>query len=498
MREGKAFVGFEEGPINFAPTFKYDVLRTLKRSKTNGSRNNWKYHAEKHDPLHEIEEPDRDEDDDEGDEDCEGEGASMVSSVWTSVHSRPPTDGEDDEFFSSPSAQAVSTPILAHKISIVAAAQKAKTKWMALLGPTSAPNTPASKWRKLRNSSTTPSTLNIREPTSTKSSTDTPLAYAGTQSLLPGYTNSGLLHPLGPIRSTSIKSVQQSGDEDTEDEDKGVYDSSNKKRVPSWCVCMESLKLDIDALNRCDRILWKSTVHPDPNQEPDIYRPRTRVGQFFVNVLRPLTYRGQRESTSSVSSGEILSLPPKTTLVRIPSPTHNKPIDILDEATAFSRCVKRSRSNDVLRVTESPSPISPSSLAGSKSLSSRHNLRRSISAGQSPRSQSQISSLPSSRTSSYPSSPARGNGLAYLPSPIARKNAAHNIPSRWRFLPFRNRDAPETLIEHDEPSLSDVAFSSKKGDVVCLSYNTLDDRQMRRLEGRSDHRPVIGSYAVYL
>ena len=38
----------------------------------------------------------------------------------------------------------------------------------------------------------------------------------------------------------------------------------------------------------------------------------------------------------------------------------------------------------------------------------------------------------------------------------------------------------------------------RKGDVVCLSYRTLDDRGMRRLEGRSDHRPVIGVYAIYV
>ena len=38
----------------------------------------------------------------------------------------------------------------------------------------------------------------------------------------------------------------------------------------------------------------------------------------------------------------------------------------------------------------------------------------------------------------------------------------------------------------------------RKGDVVCLDYRTLDDRGMRRLEGRSDHRPVIGVYAIYV
>lgn len=38
----------------------------------------------------------------------------------------------------------------------------------------------------------------------------------------------------------------------------------------------------------------------------------------------------------------------------------------------------------------------------------------------------------------------------------------------------------------------------KRGEVQCLDYATLSDREMRRLEGRSDHRPVIGQFAVYL
>jgi hypothetical protein len=236
MQEGRAFVGFSEGPIDFPPTFKYDVLRTLKRSKTKGSRHHGKY-TERHNPLYEVEEPDRD--DDEGDED--GEGASMASSVWTSVHSRPPSDS-DDEFFNSSPARAVSAPNLAQKITI-SAAHKAKTKWMALLSPPSAPSTPSGRWRKPNYNRIAPSTLNIGEPISARSSTDmpaTPPPYTATKSMSPESPKSDLLRPRGPIRSTSVKSVQQSGDEDTDDEDRGVYDSSSKKRVPSWCVCMKS------------------------------------------------------------------------------------------------------------------------------------------------------------------------------------------------------------------------------------------------------------------
>jgi len=243
MQEGKAFVGFNEGPINFAPTFKYDVLRTLKRSKIKGSRHNWKYYADKHNPLYEVEEPDRDDDDDEGDEDGEGEGASMASSVWTSVHSKPPTDGDDSDFFNSSPAQAVSAPNLAHKVSVAAAAHKAKTKWLALLAPMSVPSTPATKWRKPKHSSTAPSTPNIKQPTSTRSSADIPTTLPANivmeSAVSPESTSNSLLR-LRPIRSTSTKSVLQSGDEDTDEEDRGVYDSSNKKRVPSWCICTTS------------------------------------------------------------------------------------------------------------------------------------------------------------------------------------------------------------------------------------------------------------------
>lgn len=43
MRNGQAFVGFHEAPIHFPPTFKYDVLRTLKSKRKRPKRQNSNY-----------------------------------------------------------------------------------------------------------------------------------------------------------------------------------------------------------------------------------------------------------------------------------------------------------------------------------------------------------------------------------------------------------------------------------------------------------------------
>lgn len=78
---------------------------------------------------------------------------------------------------------------------------------------------------------------------------------------------------------------------------------------------------------------------------------------------------------------------------------------------------------------------------------------------------------------------------------------------RWRLLPFFRGDSSHTTTpvdpaptsgEHTDATASSTTCKPRKGDVVCLGYDTLDDKAMRRLEGRSDHRPVIGSFAIYL
>ena len=96
-----------------------------------------------------------------------------------------------------------------------------------------------------------------------------------------------------------------------------------------------------------------------------------------------------------------------------------------------------------------------------------------------------------------------------VPTTTTPKDAqvVRNGPPRWRFLPFFRGDSNQTTVPADpalshgestEMIASPTTYRPRKGDVVCLGYDSLDDRAMRQLEGRSDHRPVIGSFAIYL
>lgn len=71
--------------------------------------------------------------------------------------------------------------------------------------------------------------------------------------------------------------------------------------------------------------------------------------------------------------------------------------------------------------------------------------------------------------------------------------------SGWFFAKFAKEQpgSPLPMPTEAQPPLAPMPIH-RKGDVVCISYSSLDDRQMRRLEGRSDHRPVIGQYALFL
>ncbi|KIY68852.1 DNase I-like protein [Cylindrobasidium torrendii FP15055 ss-10] len=524
MRDTKEFDGFTEALIDFPPTFKYDVLRTLKRPKRGSRLDRWRSQERAH-RLTEVEE--RDQDDHEGDyegdddDDNQGESMSVMSSAYASTHSRAATD-PDEEFFDSSSPSHPTTP--GSKISLSIAVNKAKAKWISIVSSPIAGQPPSpSKWlsrqhkgRQLRTKSVgdfrmesddseTRITIEddransldgqrrldsaIRENSTMASENSLDVGERSVDVSERSMDGNFLRPPAPPVmRSSSSKSVATtapSEEEDyTMDSNRGVYDSSHKKRVPSWC----------------DRILYKTTVEPEPDggalYGDNTSRSRSRVGQFFFNALRPLRIR--RESYSSTTTGN-------TSLVTTSTISHDSPLPSPDTqplGAPFSRFVYPPVNSKQV----------PSIHTG-LSIESSHDDDMAATINQTSDDGALLkrsSSMGSSR-SAHRSPPSRRASLTYERSaPIADPTGGGSSTRdffqahpRWRFLmnPFSSSsgvpvESPTATLT--PPALPEREIVRRKGDIVCLEYRTLDDRQMRNLEGRSDHRPVIGTYAVYV
>lgn len=230
MKEGTILNGFNEGCIDFPPTFKYDVLRTSKRSKRQTPKVNRLDTAGRQSARHtELDEGDIEETEEE-----DVEGASLASSMMTSFNSRPTTEPgmeEENSFHVLPEMPPTATS--SNKPSaLLNVASRAKAKWLNLLSPLSPSFTASpSKPSKGKQDNIWPRILSPPSPSLRR-------FHAGLSSD-PNFNvvpNEDARRRF--LRPSPLNLVDLSGSglisEEPQTEDKGVYDSSYKRRVPSW------------------------------------------------------------------------------------------------------------------------------------------------------------------------------------------------------------------------------------------------------------------------
>lgn len=228
MKERTIFNGFNEGHIDFPPTFKYDVLRTSKRSKRQTPKMNRLDTAERRSArLAELDERDLEETEEE-----DVEGASLASSMMTSFNSRPTTEpGMQEE--NSSSSEIPHTATSSNKPSaLLNVANRAKAKWLNLLSPSSPSFTTPSKSPKGRQDNVWPQ-LSPPSPSlrifHTGLSSDPNFNAVSNEDARRRFPRPSPLNLVNPSGSGFI-----SEEDEPQTEDKGVYDSSHKRRVPSW------------------------------------------------------------------------------------------------------------------------------------------------------------------------------------------------------------------------------------------------------------------------
>lgn len=555
MRNGQAFVGFHEGTINFPPTFKYDVLRTTRHKR----RRSKQAHAAmgvfaslSPEPADAGEQREL-----EGNHDCghsevssedDTELASVISSGTTTYSQRDQMSDEDNDSGAESDylRRRMSFPQrsggLVKRISM-SAAQRAKSKLAELI------NAPSSQHFVRSRRANTPTPQFGANGKSPRSVQTTPLLGRRSISSI-DQPPDGILASSPPLRARVQPSPSFIGDGTAETEDdRGVYDSSSKQRVPSWC----------------DRILFKSTVKPDPEPEDNTHSAPQRNA---VSLLAQAWRSFRRSSSSSLRSAHNATAnsnpattPSSSNPISSMSPVDSEPGNAMQPPlpTPYVPRRKRVRPHSIDTSTLA-SPSQPASLATVRpGTSSGVQTQRppgvkgntppnppplkptalsalAISPDQHHREP--VSLFASNMTRSSPTSSSDGPLSATSPTSSGSGRRGH---PRWRLMSFLSRDAEAArdatgLVDHvatstavanptadadtesprrmigtaapssslpsgGEPDGASAATESprhRKGDIVCLSYRTLDDRGMRRLEGRSDHRPVIGVYAIYI
>jgi len=573
-------------------SYKYDLAKPLKRSNTRTKRKvrdpslSGVQEASEHGAIEEA-------DDDDGEEAEDAERSSIISSGWTSLAQSTCTSDEEEAEHPPPPAslpqqgQQLAEKVLqeTQKIFLPSTAIKAKKK---LLGLIKMPSSPGSAGPSRSTS------INKRRPSNTLSDTTRSVSGSGSLDLdrlgaglgpstTPPSSNGSFVAAPAPSptrasmdggspprpqlsrklsarlrRSFSGKDgpsgrYAPASDDDSEDSDDtsrdGVYDTSSKKRVPSWC----------------DRVLWKTFVsykpfrfcslcssrltsfsffftRPQEEDYPEPVRPPPRpLEESPVDESQSLTRlnriasalhirrRNSREVKRSTSISSQLSnnLPsPRVSLV-----TSNSFNDGSSAATPTSGGTSSSPSQHVHwgtgssqrnSIADSPSAQQPSR---PRSINGRHrsNSANTPSTLTPPPSTTTTPTRPSPATRNSnpvphidhpPSSPSRtvtSPPSSHPTSPIAddpSRPSAHRYTSEplqhhppplvaapvergsWFSRLLQIHPSPSSILqpstEPEGKADEQELVKRRKGEVLPLLYGTLDDAEMRQIQGFSE------------
>lgn len=271
MIRGEVFDGFSEAPIDFAPTFKYDVWRSAKRTRTMIKKAEAKVREKNKEAKKEgecITEVDEDGETDNNytDDQSSLHGGDRRASIDTSAAlSTIAGTISDAESISSERPVTVSQPHRPVAAVAKTTAIKAKHRFMKFIKAATPPvNIPTSSGSSRSSSigkSASPSMFSVFSPPSSTGAAPDVTTHTYPSQLLENRrqsVDSTVLEGFAPGTSTSNRpglsrqistklkrrfstsqSQQDVNDDDSsssseEDIRQGVYDSSSKQRVPSW------------------------------------------------------------------------------------------------------------------------------------------------------------------------------------------------------------------------------------------------------------------------
>ena len=213
--------------------------------------------------------------------------------------------------------------------------------------------------------------------------------------------------------------------------------------------------------------------------------PANRLGQRFLQAFRP----GIRHDSILADVPVVPdSGSTSTTLPLSPSTLHPSSKEVL---MTSSPGLYQSKSLEPLPTSvigSNSSPLSAGRFGRQRSASTTVINDQSVSRPQSmPVSACPPHLLPPRRGESDQrtaiSSAAHSMSLSSPVQPVI-----HAAPKRWFFNLISRDYAPSfSSLTSVENPVSPPLRQRRKGDVICLNYRTLDDHQMRRLEGNQSH-----------